>query len=110
MDQTLLYGFILDSSAGTKAKSDINNNYNQGVGVLIGEPANYIVNKAYLTDTRSTRLEYTNNTKLDGKLEIIYDANKLMTLLKISYLQMKYFQDMLLIHIHIVQNRHRLMC
>lgn len=76
MDQTLLYGFILDSSAGTKAKSDINNNYNQGVGVLIGEPANYIVNKAYLTDTRSTRLEYTNNAKLDGKLEIIYDANK----------------------------------
>lgn len=80
MDQTLLYGFILDGATSAKAKSDINNQYNQGVGVLIDEPANYLVNKAYLTDIRDNRLDYKNNTKLAGKLEIVYDANKTETL------------------------------
>ena len=80
MDQTLLYGFILDDATSVKAKSDINNQYNQGVGVLIGEPANYLVNKAYLTDVRENRLEYKNNTKLAGKLEVVYDANRTETL------------------------------
>ena len=79
MNQTLLYGFILDSSAGVKAKSDINNNYNQGVGVLIGEPANYIITKAYLTDVRDNRLEYMNDTRLAGELELIYDAKRVDT-------------------------------
>ena len=79
MDQTLLYGFILDNSAGVKAKSDINNRYDQGVGVLIGEPANYLITKAYLTDVRDNRLEYMNNTRLDGKLELAYDAKRVNT-------------------------------
>ena len=80
MNQTLLYGFILDNATSVKAKSDINNQYNQGIGVLIDEPANYLVNKAYLTDIRDNRLEYKNNIKLAGKLEIVYDANRTETL------------------------------
>ena len=80
MNQTLLYGFILDNATSVKAKSDINNQYNQGIGVLIDEPANYLVNKAYLTDIRDNRLEYKNNTKLAGKLEVVYDANRVETL------------------------------
>lgn len=80
MDQTLLYGFILDNATSTKAKSDINNQYNQGVGVLIGEPANYLVTKAYLTDVRENRLTYRGNNILAGKLEVVYDANRVETL------------------------------
>ena len=70
MDQKI-YGFILDSSAISKAKLDIGNAYDQGAGVLLGEAANYLVNKAYLKDTRDERLTFASsaqNDTLDGWL------------------------------------------
>ena len=78
MDQKI-YGFILDSSAISKAKLDIGNAYDQGAGVLLGEAANYLVNKAYLKDTRDERLTSASsaqNDTLDGNLEIVYDVNR----------------------------------
>jgi hypothetical protein len=78
MDQKI-YGFMLDSAAVNKAKLDIGNAYDQGIGVLLGEPANYLVNKAYLKDTRVARLEISTGVRLAGTLEIVYDANRVET-------------------------------
>jgi len=78
MDQKI-YGFILDSAAVEKAKLDIGNTFDQGIGVLLGESANYLVNKAYLKDTRAERLEVSANTRLAGTMEVVYDANTVKT-------------------------------
>lgn len=76
MNKQTIYGFILDESARTKSKLDTAEVYNQGVGVLLGEPANYLVKKAYLKDLRAERLQDSSKKSPKGDLEIVYDANR----------------------------------
>jgi hypothetical protein len=72
-DINVVYGFILDESARIKSKLDTGGEYDQGVGALKGEAANYLVDKAYLKDLRASRLTDISNRTIAGKLEIIFD-------------------------------------
>ena len=75
-DLNLVYGFILDEAARTKTKLDISSEYNQGVGTLIGEAANYLVEKAYLKDIRPQRLDDNTIATPQGTLEVVFDKRR----------------------------------
>lgn len=76
MEKETVYGFVLDSASRLKSKLDTPTSIDQGVGVLVGEMANYFVNKMYLVDSRDKRLVSTDNKSIEGKLEVAYDGNR----------------------------------
>lgn len=76
MIKETVYGFVLDSASRLKAKLDTPTSADQGVGVLVGESANYLVKKTRLIDNRSTRAVSSDNKYIDGRLEIAYDASR----------------------------------
>ena len=56
MSTSTIYGFILDDSTSKGSRIDLTAEFDKDYGTLVGEPANYLVNKGYIRDIRDTRL------------------------------------------------------
>ena len=80
MSDLTVYGFILEDAVVTESRIDLIDSFNQGYGVLIGEPANYLVKKGYVTDTRSARLDVLPNVSTDSfprpKVRFVFDSDR----------------------------------
>ena len=70
MIKETVYGFVLDSASRLKAKLDTPTSADQGVGVLVGESANYLVKKTRLIDNRSTRAVSSDNKYKIGRAHV----------------------------------------
>lgn len=84
MEQEIVYGFILDGSPLLKGKlsTGISSlaDRDQGIGALVGESANYLINKAYLNDNRSKRNLIDNVYAPLERLEVVYDKDRTTTM------------------------------
>ena len=76
MTKETIYGFVLDSAARLKSNLDTPSGADQGIGVLVGESYNYLINKTRLTDNRVSRLTTADDKSIVGSLEIIYDKDR----------------------------------
>ena len=76
MTKETVYGFVLDSASRLKSKLDTPTNADQGIGILVGESANYLINKVRLVDNRSSRYVFSDNKYINGQLEIVYDSDR----------------------------------
>lgn len=83
MSDLNVYGFILEDAVISESRIDLSNSFDQGYGVLIGEPANYIVNKSYVTDSRPDRLSVLPGVAEDSipkpKVRFVFDNNRVET-------------------------------
>lgn len=75
MSNNTIYGFILDSSTAQDTRIDLSSNSNVKYGSLVGEPANYLVNKGYIKDIRDARLDMTDVSVKKG-LSIVFDIDR----------------------------------
>lgn len=74
-----LYGFLVDDALRQTKKLDLSNSFDQGYGVLTGEPASYFVNKGRLGDARKNRLLLLNSRAAFGSVSIEFDQNRFDT-------------------------------
>ena len=66
MTKETIYGFVLDSAARLKSNLDTPSGADQGIGVLVGESYNYLINKTRLTDNRVSRLTTADDKSIVG--------------------------------------------
>ena len=70
------YGFLVDDALKVSTTLDLASTSDQGYGVLTGEPANYLVKKGVLNDSRSSRLALLENKSPAGQLAFWFDQNQ----------------------------------
>ena len=76
----ILYAFLEDNAFRTPQALNLNNDYDQGYGILQGEEYNYFVNKAQIADIRHNRLKIVDGTKeARGQMRILFDQDRAPT-------------------------------
>ena len=76
MSTSTIYGFILDDSTSKGSRIDLTAEFDKDYGTLVGEPANYLVNKGYVKDIRDTRLVMSDVSVKNG-VSIVFDTDRI---------------------------------
>ena len=76
MSTSTIYGFILDDSTSKGSRIDLTAEFDKDYGTLVGEPANYLVNKGYIRDIRDTRLAMSDVSVKNG-VSIVFDTDRI---------------------------------
>lgn len=71
-----LYGFLVDDALRQSSKLDLSNAFDQGYGVLTGEPTNYFVDRGIIGDTRRSRLQILDSKAPFGSFQIVFDQKR----------------------------------
>ena len=71
-----LYGFIQEEAFKLSSRMVLGTGTETKYGSLTGEPYNYLVSKACLNDSRSTRIAVADNTTPNGKISILFDSDR----------------------------------
>lgn len=76
MATTILYGFLEDDALKLSTTLDLSASTDQGYGVLTLEPANYLVNRGILGDSRTSRMTIVNHAPARGGMRILFDQDR----------------------------------
>jgi hypothetical protein len=70
------YGFIQEEAFKLSSRMELGSGTETKFGTLTGESYNYLVSKAILNDSRTSRLTVADNTTPNGKISLMFDSDR----------------------------------